>query len=603
MDLESKKRLLEKRRLLEEKRSSSQEEVPNETQDVPKEDSYLERAGKGVLGFLSPSMGPGIGLLKDAAKTGMGGLEYVGDKLNEYSSAPSRSAISAGIKGENPVSAFKSQFGEDPSKAPSGGDIASQIGVPDLPDSTVNPKDVAGMLIELFGDASNVAIPLLGKSAGIVGKTIKMAPNKNEAGLITKAAESLGFKPTKGMLSSSPYVQNVESSLEQSPSIAGSLVRQDTNKVRQGIEKGSEKVFGETPRVQPSDVGSKVKEGITKNIQEQKDTIGSYYDDLRNSTQSIDVNPGSLTKVAKNIKEIEKFKSSPGFSIVNQIADDLQNIKSVDDIKSLRSNVGKRMSTPNIGGAEYNALSQVYGKLSKLEQNTMMRAAIKQARTNPEGLEIGKEMVSDLKSANKQYKGLIEDVREIGQGSKISKNIKHVDEFIDKLDQIPDEKIVDTMFKVENRAHLNNLKDKFPDQYESMRQAKIDSIRKSVELHNGKVDVKRLLSTVKGMEPDTIKMVFGDDAKVLIDNLKTVVGSLPEKIGPSGTPKGLEWGDLFSPAFWLREPSKLAQYGVYKGSGAINKAGGMLRSAEKPKNQLNTLLGAGLLKQLNQQQE
>ena len=106
-------------------------------------------------------------------------------------------------------------------------------------------------------------------------------------------------------------------------------------------------------------------------------------------------------------------------------------------------------------------------------------------------------------------------------------------------------------------------------------------IRKAVEV-KGEVNTVKLLKAVKGMEPKTRELVFGVDSSTVMKNLETVVNSLPNKMGPSGTPQGMEFADFFSPSFWIKEPAKLAQYGIYKGAGAINKAGGMLKGLEKP---------------------
>jgi len=69
-------------------------------------------------------------LIDKAAGLGLGALSAVGTALDYPGGAPTRAAISAGLKGENPITAGLSQYGKSPSEAPRGSDIAEQIGIP-----------------------------------------------------------------------------------------------------------------------------------------------------------------------------------------------------------------------------------------------------------------------------------------------------------------------------------------------------------------------------------------------------------------------------------------------------------------------------------------
>lgn len=156
---------------------SSQPEAPQMQESSQEEDSGFD--------FSSPTKS----LLTGAAKMGMRNLQAVGEGLEKYSAAPTRSAVSAGLMGKSPTEAFGKQFGEDPSKAPTGKDIVGQVGVPDLPDSTVNPKEVLGEAVEFGADVANL-LP--------VGKVIE------GAGKIPKAlkgiSEMAAFKQAGAML-------------------------------------------------------------------------------------------------------------------------------------------------------------------------------------------------------------------------------------------------------------------------------------------------------------------------------------------------------------------------------------------------------------------
>lgn len=96
------------------------------------------------IAFLQSKMAQSSGgeeqsLLSRAGDAALEGVATAGRFVDKFTGAPTRAAISAAQEGENPVSAFGKQFGEDPSSAPTGKDIARRAGVPDTSLSDVLP--------------------------------------------------------------------------------------------------------------------------------------------------------------------------------------------------------------------------------------------------------------------------------------------------------------------------------------------------------------------------------------------------------------------------------------------------------------------------------
>jgi hypothetical protein len=87
-------------------------------------------------------------------QSALNGVAKVGNAIDSYTGAPTRAAISAAQDGNNPISAFGSQFGADPSKAPTGYDIVKKAGLSDI--------HYAGMTAEqqkAFDDQNNRVNP------------------------------------------------------------------------------------------------------------------------------------------------------------------------------------------------------------------------------------------------------------------------------------------------------------------------------------------------------------------------------------------------------------------------------------------------------------
>lgn len=107
---------------------------------------------------------------KMAAKQGLKNLETVGKAIDTYSGAPTRSAVMAGIKGENPLEAAKNQFGEDPAQAPTGEQIVGELGMEEG-----LPRSALGFGVDVLADPLNI-IPIskltkVSKIPGMVEKT------------------------------------------------------------------------------------------------------------------------------------------------------------------------------------------------------------------------------------------------------------------------------------------------------------------------------------------------------------------------------------------------------------------------------------------------
>lgn len=111
-------------------------------------------------------------------------ISSIGNAVDSYTGAPTRAAANALISGNNPISAFTGQFGEDPSLAPTGKEIAKKMGIDDTTGNVItNPKtgitsrttksdaDIAGFGADIALDWTN-ALPFVNVSK-LPGKTLK----------------------------------------------------------------------------------------------------------------------------------------------------------------------------------------------------------------------------------------------------------------------------------------------------------------------------------------------------------------------------------------------------------------------------------------------
>lgn len=177
--------------------------------------------------------------------------------VDKYTGAPSRAAVSAAVKGENPLSAFAEHFGTDPTLAPTGKDIAKQVGVSDkeipiealpmplklayLAGFRPTISGAAGTAIDLAADWTNVLPPIatakaVAKGAAGAGKVATKAAVKTGQELFSGAAKVADLAT-----GTTAATQGVEK--------AGSLAKEAARVVERA--KGAfEGVF--SPKVQPA---------------------------------------------------------------------------------------------------------------------------------------------------------------------------------------------------------------------------------------------------------------------------------------------------------------------------------------------------------------
>jgi len=406
----------------------------------------------------------------------------------------------------------------------------------------------------------------IGKLAGKAWGGLLAAKQKPNSQAIAAAAEKLGGKATPGMMSAEPEIQMLESSLYQSPTIAGAGVRSRIGAVHGPMTKAAERLTKGATGLERGEVGDIVKSGITAKIGERLAPAKMAYESMAGDFKAIPIGAKSLERVSNNIlgHDFAKFSTGGGRQLAAGIANDLKAVQSLDDLRRLKTYVGK--SIEGYTGPERQLVSDAYGKLKRLESNSIMRSAIESARTPNEGAKIAKNMVSELKSANKEYGSLMQDIGETARRGGLGK-ARSITKFLDKLEKTPSEAISGKLFKTQDYESLKFMQEKFPEEFDILKSLKLKEIQAQSRVGE-KTSISKFLKSVEGLDSRTQKLVLGEDAPETIRNLRTLQNAIPEKIGPSGTPQGIEVGSYLGAGHWFNELKRAAQFAKYSSSEA-----------------------------------
>lgn len=408
--------------------------------------------------------------------------------------------------------------------------------------------------------------------------TPKMRENAAE---VIKAAKALQIKPTPGMIQDSTILRGLESSLEQSPSVAGHLVRRQTNAAREGLSKGAGSLLDDASSLSSFETGERLKRDLTKKFGDRLKPAELAFDDLRSYTKDIELQPKPGKTIARNILNIPEVKALPkstAASAAREYADAIQNAKTTQDVTLIRQAVGARLQTAD--ATDRMVLGKIYDKLTKFEENSIKRGAIESARTKPEGTKIAKEMIGQMRDAKKTYAGVAQDIKELGSVSSMA-GTKNPQTFLRSLESMKSEQLVKKLSNMEDVRMLSTLKTKYPEQFEVIRQKKIGDILEKSTGKNG-IDIGKFLRATKSLSNEAKLLLFGSkDAVDKYNAIRTVFEAAPERMGPSGTPQGLQFQSLLSPVFQGQEMARLKLYQYMQTPEGQNRIRQIIKSFEK----------------------
>lgn len=474
------------------------------------------------------------------------------------------------------------------------GDTKGQVSMLQLPERAGGAA-VGGAVGGVVGGIGG-AISQIGKAGQTIGAT------EENAGEIAKATRALGAEPTVGQLSSSPTLKGIESSLGQAPGRTGDAVRDGINQVQEAVRNNANKLAEQASKKTSFEVGEQIKSDIVAQIGEQLDPVKAAYQSLGKETPSIKVDSNRLMKIGDNLlnHDYSLFESD---GLPNKIASQLQNVKSVDQLQTLRSTLGRLQRDAYAQGDSSKGifLGDAIKSLNRLEQSSVTRASMEAmtggihpdkilfdhdiklnegqvdtlANAYTSGKEHAQQMIQDLKFARKGYRELMQNIGEMAGFTKIKGQRFTPSQFIDKLESVPSEQLATRMFQTKNVAGLRAFKQAMPEQFESLRQLQLANIVNKAST-GGEINPTTMVKAIESYSPEVQREIFNPAQLETIKNMKTVINSYPSKIGPSGTPQGMEfkeWGKLLSPSYWMDQVGREAQLKVYQTANKVIKGG------------------------------
>lgn len=409
-----------------------------------------------------------------------------------------------------------------------------------LADTSVGAATGAGV-----GKGLQWAQSAIGKAFTGLARVSSPARRKQDAELIIKAAERQGLKVTPGMLDDTGFVERLESVLARSPSILGQSVKRKQEAVVNRLREAGEETLEGATNLSPAQLGDKFKSGVSGRIHERLDPVQQVFNDVAESTKSMELSERSLNAVRRNIGNLDLVRLTGGGGKGGEYMQMIGRMKTPNDVKTVMTMLNTDIRAAQ--GAERQVLIGIKDKLSALETNSITRSAIqaaKEGRMRPEtGKAIGKEIVTDLRQARTEYRGIMDDLKQVGETARV-KGKSGPMSVLDEIEAIPSEQIADRFLRLDNNRQMQAIANKFPDEYALLKAGKLREIAdKAIDTSQGGQgahNTTRFLREVSKLNPEAKTALFGRHART-IDDLALLNQNLPRNFNPSGTASEQGW--------------------------------------------------------------
>lgn len=381
---------------------------------------------------------------------------------------------------------------------------------------------VGGKLVEGAGFAGKKLLSGLG---------VALKPNAEE---IKVAAKTIGAEATPGQLFNSPLVQKLESAqVQSSGKLGGTFLRKQVAENQKAVQATADALVKDAAAISPFEVGQQVEKQMLDSVKAKLAPAEEIYTKYE-SIFSRNAYKPDMSSVTKKIAELkDEFRlDDKALSLIKRIEDKIPELNNLDDLKKFRTLVSD-MYDP-MDKATKRVVASLNGPITEVRSNTLINLA----KDSPES-GFFQTAKAEIEKADKIYKQTAEEVRSafLAPGKSLKQSPKATAEsFFQKTPEIDR---INKILKTNDPEKIKAVKEAFPEAFESLRQGKIQELASKAEV-SGEVNPRKLAKLIDGIPPETRKLIFDENAELKAKALKVYLDNIPPRLGPSGTPEGLQ---------------------------------------------------------------
>jgi len=297
-----------------------------------------------------------------------------------------------------------------------------------------------------------------------------------------------------------------------------------------------------------NDLGKATKEAIKAQQEgsvEKSLEAAAKVDELRNqikSLQTLAKAPGTtdtLIEKISNLAEKEKWNISPSsdeMRAVGQVLKELPGLKNLDDLTAYIKRVGSNTASSLPFGQQTplsRAGQRIIGVLRDAEADLIGRHV---------GSEEGGTALANYERTRANFAAKAKLVNSLNDRLNTGSSVSGFGKAVRAMGKEDGEKVLRKLSGKGDADLLNTLQAAYPRTAQALKDFHINSLLAGAKTAEG-IDASRFLKAFESatqMSPELRNFIAGPGQQTRLDAIKSLIGALPEKVGKSGTPQGLD---------------------------------------------------------------
>lgn len=362
-----------------------------------------------------------------------------------------------------------------------------------------------------------------------------MTDLKSNAPQLAQILESNDLPVLEGIISGNKSVQRAEDALlNGAPTVAGRARQNAYQKVFDWTENTVKDALGEGTELSQAQIGNVLKTNLTKQIQAQSEPISALYNDLTESYGAIPLNENvgkSLSSEIGELRDLTLSPSSPQGAIAKRVMNEVQNLKTVDDIKYYKSQLNGSLS-PTASSSERRIVGVLSDKLSDLEEKSIIDFAKNKMKT-PEAKEKILGLLEQRKVADAAYKPFRTDLNTLAE--KLGKRkVYGTQDAVNFINELTPEEISNKLFSKKDSEFLNFFSKKYPEEMSLLRDYQKDKLLK-LATRTESYNSNAVFREVNKLEPEIQKIIFSQKELQSLKEAQIIKQNIPKNFNPSHT--------------------------------------------------------------------
>lgn len=527
--------------------------------DDPKEMQARTEANPGIAGASE------VGAFAGSALTGVGEAALLGDLGKAVEAGSTLSKIGS-----------KATSMAIENMAYQAGDEANKMLLKD-PNQSVQTAAVdmglSGIIGAGIGGAAGKLPSLFHASAGKEAGGVLSAVARHVGGIesaipdsVTDAIDRLGIEiapEMKAQLSANPSVRQAAQILNDSATGSGIKFQEGSKAFKGQLSEAALNAVGKTSEdlgglseLSEHATGDSIKKDITDQIKQRYAPIAESYDRISNAfkgTELTALDKGALAEKVALAIDAGTSPSSPAAGLVQRVLREIPDIKNLEQLRNYASGIGGETS-----GIAKQELWDV-GKKLRTAFGDATDGAL-----NAAVAEKAPALLAEHKATTAAYKDLRGVIGDLNDRLHVGPHAGPKT-FLTALNGMDGESVLRRLSPAGRADIIKELSEKFPSVADKVREFHLDKAVKQAMKYpaDGEmISSKALFKTLSGMAPEMREFILPKGASEKIGAIQHLISQIPDKIGKSGTPQGLDGLMKYVPQSAIGLASMLTGHGA-----------------------------------------